>query len=105
MNRISRSTQWKIAGALWMIVILLLLSTCIDSTDIDILNIDRDDDTMTISVGPNVSIDEVYVWVSKECRDIMVLPPIEPVPVQVWQRGPRWTKTNRTKFLFRCTRP
>lgn len=93
----------KVAAAFWLIIVLLLLATCKDWTDIRILNIDEEADTMTISVGPDVPTDDVYIWVSKKCRDVMVLPPIEPVPIKVWQRADR--QADRTTFLFRCTRP
>lgn len=94
----------KVAAIFWLLMALLLLSTCIEpGPDIDILSINQDDDSMTVSVGPDVPIDDVYVWVGKECRDIMVLPPISPVPVRVWQRLAR--PTERTEYKFRCTRP
>ena len=93
----------KVGAAFWLIIILLLLATCIDWTDIRILDVDEEADTITVSVGPDVPTDDVYSWVSKECRDIMVLPPIAPVPVRLPQRVD--TKADRTTFKFRCTRP
>lgn len=102
-HRLLKPFPPKVAAAFWLVLALIVLSTCIEpGPDIDILKIDRTDDSMTVSVGPDVPTDDVYAWVSKECRDIMILPPIAPVPVRVWQRVVR--STNRTIFLFRCTR-
>ena len=103
----SRKRQWQIAGALWLLVAVLLLSTC-RGPDIYITEVDRDSKpvTMTVYVGPDVSKDVLLAWVSKECRDIMVLPPISPVPVQVLQRDGRHTgRKGRIEYRLKCTRP
>lgn len=61
----SRRRQWQIAGALWLFVAFLLLSTY-RGPDIDIVEVDRDARpvTMTVSVGLDVSEDVLLAWVS-----------------------------------------
>ena len=103
-----RRKQWMVAISLWIFVFILLLFSCISNIDIDIVEVNRDAEppTMTVSAGPDVGEDVLHAWVSKECRDIMVLPPISPVPVQVWQRDERLTgRKGRIEYRFRCTRP
>lgn len=99
-----RATQWKIAGALWLVVILLWLSSC-ERTDIDILEVNAETEpaTMRVSVGPDVTEDQIMEWAMKECRDIMVLPPIRIAP----KIGLRLDieNTNRTEYRIACTRP
>ena len=103
----SRATAWKISAAIWLVTALLLLATC-RGPDIKILEVDKESEpvTMTVSTSPDVGKDELYAWVSKECRDIMVLPPIQPEPVMLWQRlGKHWGRDGRFEYQFRCQRP
>ena len=92
----------------WIIVInvLIILSTCIDWTDIKVLEkteeTKEDRAMMHVSVGADVTDEELTDWISRKCRDIMVLPPNEPLPVEVRHRE---TKQGRTEYLFRCIRP
>lgn len=92
----------------WVIVIniLIILSTCIDWTDIRVLDTTAETKDnkalMHVSVGPGVADEELMEWISWECRDLMILPPIRPVPIEVRQRD---DGRGRTEYLFRCTRP
>ena len=103
----SRKRQWQVAGVLWMITAMLLLSTC-RGPDIDILETDTDTEppTMVVSADKGMNKDELYAWASKKCRDIMVLPPISPEVVMVLQRDGRYTgRKGRIEYRFKCHRP
>lgn len=103
-----RRKQWMVVISLWILLFILLLFSCISNVDIDIVEVNRDAEppTMTVSVGADVSEGVLLAWVSKECRDFMVLPPISPVPVKVWQRDGKHTgRQGRIEYQFRCERP
>ena len=103
-----RRRQWMVAISLWILFFIILLLSCDTSVDADIIEVDRNAEpvTMTVSVGPDVGEGVLLAWVSKECREFMVLPPISPVPVMVWQRDGKHTgRQGRIEYQFRCTRP
>lgn len=108
-NGLSPERQKELAVPLrWInaLMVLALLSMCMDWTDIRVLEKKmaqgEDKASLRISVGPGLTDKEITAWVSKKCRDVMVLPPIEPVPIQAWKRE---AGRGRTEYLFRCIRP
>lgn len=94
----NRRRQWRIVGAIWVIAILLWLATCTGSrVDIDlvevipeisgkVMGIDKPLE-LILSVGPDVTDDEILQWAAKQCRRHLVLPPVEAVPRIVRQTG------------------
>lgn len=102
-----RRRKWtRICNWIIVINILIILSTCFDWTDIRVLEKSEetrhDKASMRVSVGPHVTDDQRLEWVSRKCRGIMVLPPIEPVPIEVKHTE---GKHDRTEYLYRCVRP
>lgn len=89
---------------MWLVIGLLLLSTCDFGPDIDILEVNDSAEpvVMVVSAGPGLTSAEVAAWVSEECRNYMILPPLVPVVVQVRQLA---RPPNRIEYRFRCERP
>ena len=106
MRRMNDAGRRRYSNWIIVVSVLIILSTCIDWTDIRVLeeSMETKDDeaSMYVSVGPDVTGEELTAWVSRKCRDIMVLPPIEPVPIEVRKRDDGRV---RTEYMFRCTRP
>lgn len=99
--------KWERRLRWWNVFwILIILSTCIDWTDIRVLEKSEetrhDKATMRVSVGPHVTDDERLAWVSRKCRGVMVLPPIEPVPIEMRRTE---GKHDRTEYVYQCIRP
>ena len=70
--------------------------------DIRLLSIDDDKDTVKLSVAPDVDVGDIYDWASKECREVLTLPPLAPVPAKIWQTTNK--KTSRKEYTFYCKR-
>ena len=102
ITKLVKATALTIVGMLWLFVVVMGLSTIDLGPDINILEVDRHSESIVVSVAPDVPDDELFAWVSKECRDAMVLPPVTPAAVVVWLRIDR--QTGRNKYRFNCTR-
>ena len=106
MRRMSDAGRRRYSNWIIVVSVLIILSTCFDWTDIKVLekSAETKDEpaTMHVSVGPDVTTEKLTDWISRKCRDIMVLPPIEPVPIEVRKRV---DGRGRTEYMFRCTRP
>ena len=86
----TRKRQWQIVGAIYLIGILLWLSSC-DRLDVDVVGIEAEvpgkvsgiDRPLILPAEGRESISDadLHAWAAKECRDNLVLPPVEAVPV------------------------
>lgn len=108
----TRRNQWRVVVAIWIITILLWLSTCEPAPDIEIVGIEEevpgktsgiDKPLVLHAIGRGDTDDqELHNWAAKQCRKHLVLPPVEAAPVI--QRLTADAQTGRQPIRITCYR-
>ena len=109
--RMDRAKQQRVNGWIFAALVLLILSTCIDWTDIDILEVIKRDEpapiVMRVSVGPSLTDEKITEGAKQKCRDLIVLPPSEAVATinRPYVRPGAEPTGGREEMNIVCSRP
>ena len=107
----TRRNQWRVVGAIYVTGALLWLSSC-DRLDVEVVNIAAEVPGKTSGIDrpfvlhvrgrESISDADLYAWAAQECRDNLVLPPVEAVPVI--HRHKADARTGRQHVRITCYR-
>ena len=107
----TRKRQWQIVGAIYLVGALLWLSSC-NRLDVDVVQIEAEVPGKTSGIDKplvlyaegreGISDADLYAWAAKECRDNLVLPPVEATPVI--ERLKADSETGRQQIRITCYR-